>query len=129
MKCYAIYHHSSCSCRSCDEDNEFNSNLFFNDDDIIEAIEENPHPSQFSDKGRHTIHSFECEKSDDGNRLIFREDQITIEIDISGREPDDTSRLYISQYKFIDLLCATISNKTYTINADEKPINGWFKYE
>ena len=121
MKCYAIYHSSDCTCSSCQSDNEFNDYLYFNDDDIIEAIQMNPKPSQYSDKGRHTIYVLECEKSEDGSRLIFSRGTCKIELDISDFDPEADSRLWISQYKMIDYLCADSAHySTFTIDADDK---------
>lgn len=135
MKCYAIYHSSDCTCSSCESDNEFNDYLYFNDDDIIEAIQRNPKPSQFSDKGRHTIYTLECEKSEDGSRLIFKRDNCNIELNISEFNPEDDSRLYINQYKLIEFLCADSAYyQTFTIDADDKAgltrmKKEWSKYE
>lgn len=121
MKCYAIYHSSDCTCGSCQSDNEFNDYLYFNDDDIIEAIQMNPKPSQYSDKGRHTIYVLECEKSEDVSRLIFSRGNCKIELDISDFDPEADSRLWISQYKLIDYLCADYAHcSTFTIDADDK---------
>lgn len=123
MICKLVRHESDCSCSSCEWEKLLNNSIYFSDDDIIRAIEDNPKPSQFSKKGRHTIYEVECEFIEGSTALVFKFDRFKIEIEV---DPTDSS-IFVGDTALLELL-ASSAVRHYTVDAcDKADLKQWYK--
>lgn len=126
MICKLIRHESDCSCDSCKWESLLNNSIYFKDDDIIREIEDNPKPSQFSQKGRHTIYEVECEFNEDVTALIFKFNRFKIEIDADPSDPVGSS-IFVGDSEMLEYL-ARNCERSYTVDAcDKAALQQWHK--